>query len=221
MFLLKWQTGVRQRRKHPLFLSFLLCWSEYLWSRARTLKKWLQCSQQRHWSLNLLLTLLPNTLAVIVCTRLTSEGQVECWLCSHVNFPLHPQQQPCSTLLMKTIRTSAGTNGCIEKTEQWRAMERYDGNVWRSVPYNFALILNIDYRFSTVFFNCNIRSWQRSGAQIKYKHLFETAAWFNNEKMPSHLSVFHTSNPKVSLSSWCLKAFPTNAVLTALRFWPH
>lgn len=131
MFLLKWQTGVRQRRKHPLFLSFLLCWSEYLWSRARTLKKWLQCSQQRHWSLNLLLTLLPNTLAVIVCTRLTSEGQVECWLCSHVNFPLHTS--PSTTALQHFVNEN-NSNICWYKWMYWKnwAMES-NGEQWREL----------------------------------------------------------------------------------------
>ena len=113
--------------------------------------------------------------------------------CCYIKFPNHPHQahrQPCGTLLMKKLRTSAGTTtlyprqmfcynsvinslrnmllrpGFIEKCEAWRLCKDhiqegvlgdvYDGNVWKeflnpngmpflSVPFNFALTLNIDW----------------------------------------------------------------------------
>ena len=113
--------------------------------------------------------------------------------CCYIKFPNHPHQayrQPCGTLLMKKLRTSAGTTtlypcqmfcynsvinslrnmllrpAFIEKCETWRLRKDhiqegvlgdvYDGNVWKeflnpngmpflSVPFNFALTLNIDW----------------------------------------------------------------------------
>lgn len=111
--------------------------------------------------------------------------------CSYIKFRNHPQRtqrNACNTVLMKTVRTSAGTTtlyprqmycyksvieslkemiqrpGFIERCEAWRLREIaddvladiYDGNVWKeflnpggvpflSLPYNFALTLNVDW----------------------------------------------------------------------------
>ncbi len=175
-----------------------------MWSRARTLKRSCHCFPRNVIEAKKLLGLTSDNFTKYVsCSKCHSlysvdsckvrmpDGTLASKLCSHVNFPHHPQQQhrkPCDTSLMKTIRTSAGTTclyprqlfcyqsvtiqirnlilrpGFIEKTEQWRKRKQmsgllsdiYDGKVWSefqcpsgtpflSVPYNFALILNIDW----------------------------------------------------------------------------
>ena len=110
--------------------------------------------------------------------------------CTYMKFPNHPQlahRKKCDTVLIKTVKTSAGTTvlqpqqifcyrkisealqdcikrpNFIQQCELWRSRkvqddtlcDVYDGKVWTefmdpdqtpflSVPYNFALALNID-----------------------------------------------------------------------------
>lgn len=125
------------------------------------------------------------------CVEHLPNGDIVSKTCPYVRFPRHPQKQhrkACGTLLLKTVRTSAGSTalypkmlycykrfteslqgmllrpGFLNSCEKWRNRsiqegcleDVYDGRIWKefmsykgapflSVPYNFALSLNVDW----------------------------------------------------------------------------
>ena len=125
------------------------------------------------------------------CVEHLPNGDIISKTCPYVCFPRHPQKQhrkACGTLLLKTVRTSAGSTALyprmlycyksfieslqgmllrpdfLNSCEKWRNRsiqegcleDVYDGRIWKefmsykgtpflSVPYNFALSLNVDW----------------------------------------------------------------------------
>ena len=126
-----------------------------------------------------------------ICKIRMSDKSFQSRKCTFVKFPNHPQRvhrKSCDTVLMKSVKTSAGTTilyprqvfcyrsiigalqdfvkkpNFIQQCELWRNHEViqdtlwdvYDGRIWKefmnpggrpflSVPFNFALALNVDW----------------------------------------------------------------------------